>query len=113
MAVQWSALVVFRGAPEEFGLVLFIWVGGGAGVDDLRGAFFGGADQVFIGATFRVLDIGVVVAVVGEDLRVDGGAFVAGSAESRFDPGGDRAVGGLGWGTMRSTMKLDPAATGW
>ena len=38
-------------------------------MDDLRGAFFSGTDQVLVRSAARILDVSLLVLVVGEDLR--------------------------------------------
>src|SRR5271165_99210 len=58
-----------------------------SGMNYLRGALLGRANQIFVRPATRVFDRGVTMLVISEDARVDIDALVAGSAEARFDPG--------------------------
>src|SRR5487761_1973722 len=86
MSSRTPMLVVLCGALKQLGRVLFIRIGRRSGMNHLSRAFFRRPDQILVRAALGVLHVSVLIRVVGENLRVDVDALVAGRAQIGFDP---------------------------
>src|SRR5271165_1132974 len=83
-----TPISVVLGSPlDQLRQVFLVRVQRLSGMNYLRGALLGRANQIFVRPATRVFDRGVTMLVISEDARVDVDAFVAGSTETRFDPG--------------------------
>ena len=80
-------LIKFGGALYQIIQAGFIRVFGFAGMDDLDRAFFRRLDQVLVRTPGGILDVGLLIAVVGEDLVVDLDAVFTTGAQRRVDIG--------------------------
>ena len=56
-------------------------------MDDLRGAFLGGLDDIRIRPALRILQVGFLVLVVRENFRIDVDALVEGRGVAGINPG--------------------------